>query len=101
MGIIDSQHVIFVVTLKRADIWKMAKIMKSLKAKEAMCLDGGSSSGMYVQGKLLVKPNRELTNILVVNNSKPFTTAFAPIKVPTLSSGLPHSLAPFFNKQEP
>ena len=79
LGVISQTQIAFVITLKKANIWTMAKIMKGLGCEEAMSLDGGSSCGLYYQGKLLVKPHRNPTNIIVVNNSKDFNTNFAAI----------------------
>ncbi|MBL8048608.1 MAG: phosphodiester glycosidase family protein [Chthonomonas sp.] len=41
-----------------------AEIMRKLGCHEAMNLDAGASSGLYANGKILVKPSRELTSIL-------------------------------------
>ncbi|MFE8696457.1 stalk domain-containing protein [Cytobacillus sp. FJAT-53684] len=47
------------------NIQTLAQIMKSLGAVQAMNLDGGASSGIYFNGKYLVKPGRNLSNALV------------------------------------
>jgi uncharacterized protein YigE (DUF2233 family) len=77
LGIIDESHIIFVTTINKADVWTMAKIMRDLGCINAISLDGGSSSGIYYQGDLLVKPRREMTNIIVINNSNDINTTFA------------------------
>lgn len=43
-----------------------AVIMKDLGCYEAMNLDAGASSGLWANGKVLIKPSRELTSILAV-----------------------------------
>jgi exopolysaccharide biosynthesis protein len=43
-----------------------ASIMKSIGCYEAMNLDGGSSTALAYRGKVLVKPRRSLTNVLMV-----------------------------------
>lgn len=47
----------------------LAQAMQSLDVVDAMCLDGGSSSGLYHHGKTRLKPHRPLTNLLVVYDS--------------------------------
>jgi hypothetical protein len=47
----------------------LATAMQRLGVQEAMCLDGGSSAGLYHQGKSHVVPRRSLTNILVIYDS--------------------------------
>lgn len=44
----------------------LAGIMKALGASEAIALDGGTSSAMYYQGKIICKPGRALTNIIEI-----------------------------------
>lgn len=45
---------------------RLAGIMKSLGAVDAVCLDGGTSSAMYYQGRVVHSPGRMLTNIVEV-----------------------------------
>jgi hypothetical protein len=45
---------------------QLAAGLKGIGAYDAMCLDGGSSAGMYYGGKTCVAPTRKLTNLLVV-----------------------------------
>lgn len=45
---------------------QMARIMRRLGAYEAMNLDGGASSGLWVRGRYMTKPQRMLTNALLV-----------------------------------
>jgi exopolysaccharide biosynthesis protein len=45
---------------------EMAKVMQALGAVEAMCMDGGSSAGLYYAGKSYQVPRRVMTNMLVV-----------------------------------
>lgn len=47
----------------------LADALKELGAVDAMCLDGGGSTGLYYGGKTRIKPNRPLTNVLVVYDS--------------------------------
>jgi exopolysaccharide biosynthesis protein len=40
--------------------------MQSLGAYNAMCMDGGSSAGLYYAGKSYQVPRRVMTNVLMV-----------------------------------
>lgn len=48
-----------------ATVQTLAKIMQELGAVQAMNLDGGASSGIYLNGSYLVQPGRELSNALI------------------------------------
>ena len=45
---------------------QMADVMKTLGAWNAMNLDGGASSGLWVQGRYLTTPGRRISNALLV-----------------------------------
>lgn len=45
---------------------RLATIMKTLGAVDAVCLDGGTSSAIYYRGRVVVAPGRKLTNIIQV-----------------------------------
>ena len=45
---------------------KLANIMLDLGAVEALNLDGGGSTALYADGKIITKPTRLLTNLLMV-----------------------------------
>jgi exopolysaccharide biosynthesis protein len=42
--------------------------MEKLGAQQAMNLDGGASSGLYANGKMLTAPGRKLSNALIFGN---------------------------------
>ena len=50
-------------------LWSAARILQEVGAQDAMCLDGGMSSGLFSAGKTHLKPRRSLTNVLVVYTS--------------------------------
>ncbi|MNW10367.1 hypothetical protein D3C71_2075690 [compost metagenome] len=52
-------------TVQKATIKQWGEIMLQLGAYQAMNLDGGASSGMYGQGKLITTPGRQISNSLV------------------------------------
>lgn len=60
-----EQGDILLVTVPGATIEKLAQVMKSLGAYNAMNLDGGASSGLYLNGSYLTKPGRNLSNSLI------------------------------------
>ncbi|MBU0611620.1 MAG: phosphodiester glycosidase family protein [Armatimonadetes bacterium] len=45
---------------------KLGNIMLRLNCKQAANLDGGSSSALYCNGEYVTKPNRKLSNVLLV-----------------------------------
>ncbi|MFD1674841.1 phosphodiester glycosidase family protein [Alicyclobacillus fodiniaquatilis] len=64
-GIDKSGGLIF-GTIHAATLATEAKIVKSLGLVQAMNLDGGSSTGLYFNGKYLTRPGRNLATALVV-----------------------------------
>lgn len=77
----------------------LAYVCRHLGAVEAMALDGGSSSGLYADGRTLTRPARSLSNILVVYSSQARFRQFAgrvlPPGLSQLASLLPTSPADF------
>jgi exopolysaccharide biosynthesis protein len=64
---LTRHHKLLLVTVPRGVLLReMAAIMKKLGAVEALCMDGGSSTGLYYRGKSYVVPRREMTNLLIV-----------------------------------
>ncbi|MDO4799519.1 MAG: phosphodiester glycosidase family protein, partial [Bacillota bacterium] len=62
-GIKADGTLIFVIADGTVD--ELAEVMIRLGAVDATCFDGGGSSGMYLNGKTIVRPGRELSNILI------------------------------------
>ena len=54
------------LVISRGTIRELAQQMKDLGAVQAMNLDGGASSGLWLRGKYLVKPGRLISNVLMV-----------------------------------
>src|SRR5205085_2452745 len=48
---------------------QLARLMRSLGCRNAIALDGGSSSAMFYRGRFAARPRRSLTNLLVVYDS--------------------------------
>lgn len=45
---------------------RWAEVLRALGCRDALNLDGGASSGLYANGKLLTTPGRQISNALVV-----------------------------------
>ncbi|MGI4787780.1 MAG: phosphodiester glycosidase family protein [Janthinobacterium lividum] len=66
VGITPGNTLFFVMTHSPIYLGKLARVMQSLGAAEAMNLDAGTSTGFYYNGATLAKPGRKLTNMIVV-----------------------------------
>lgn len=63
---ITRDNQLLLVTCRNATVRQMASVMRELGAHHAMNLDGGASSGLWVRGKYLTRPGREISNALLV-----------------------------------
>lgn len=59
-------NVLVMGTTPAATVSELAEITKALGLSEAMNLDGGASSGLYLDGGYITRPGRSLSNCLVV-----------------------------------
>jgi hypothetical protein len=66
IAITRSGRLLLVAVERPVQLRELAAALKSIGAVDAMCLDGGSSTGLYHRGKSHVVPQRSLTNLLVV-----------------------------------
>ncbi|MEN6371954.1 MAG: phosphodiester glycosidase family protein [Armatimonadota bacterium] len=66
VGITAENKIIFVSVNKAVSMRRLAKIMLELGSDQAMMLDGGSSTSLYVDGRFVSKTKRKLTNLLLV-----------------------------------
>lgn len=66
VGITEGNKLVFAMTHKPIYLGRLAKVMRSLGASEAMNLDAGTSTGFYYNGATLAHPGRQLTNMIVV-----------------------------------
>lgn len=57
-----------IATVPAATMNQWGQIMLALGAQQAMNLDGGASTGMYGQGKIITAPGRLISNALVFGN---------------------------------
>jgi len=60
IGVQNDRHVFFLSTPRKITLSKLASIMRSAGARDAIVLDGGSSTGIAYQGKTIVKPARAI-----------------------------------------
>lgn len=66
IGITSKNKLILVSVRKPVRLQRLAWMMKNLGAKDALNLDGGSSTALYYQGSFVARPRRMLTNIVAV-----------------------------------
>ncbi len=88
-GLTKSNKLLMVAVDKPVSLSDLAKLMIHLGAVDAIDLDGGSSTALYYRGKIVSRPGRSLTNLLVVYESPSQYAAYrsrlAP-KMPQLAS---------------
>ena len=56
---------VLLVTASSPTVRELCDVMKKLGAVQAMNLDGGASTGLFANGRYLIKPGRLLSNALV------------------------------------
>jgi hypothetical protein len=66
IGATANNKLLLVVVTRKIQLSDLARVMAALKATDAAALDGGSSSGIYANGRMAVAPKRKLTNTLMV-----------------------------------
>ena len=66
VGITRWNRLLFVTTRQPVYLSRLAKVMRGLGAWDAATLDGGGSTALYYRGRFFSRPNRRLTNLLVV-----------------------------------
>ncbi|OON95437.1 MAG: hypothetical protein ATN36_08475 [Epulopiscium sp. Nele67-Bin005] len=67
IGFTDDKEFTEIVigTVSSATMNEMVQIVRSLGLNNAMCLDGGSSSGLYYNGKTLSSASRNVNNAII------------------------------------
>ena len=66
VGLTYNNKLVFITTRQKIYLRQLAYAMKRLKCVDAAVLDGGSSSGLYWKGKLIMNPGRGMTSCLLV-----------------------------------
>lgn len=64
VGVMKNGDILLVAGVK-CTLNQMAGVMSQLGAVHAICMDSGSSSGLYVPGHTLPAPGKEISNILI------------------------------------
>jgi len=95
IGITKHNKLLLVTVKKPVRLQRLAWMMKSLGARDALNLDGGSSSALYVDGRFVTRPRRLLTNVVAVTLRPAAPVTKAP--APTAETQVP----PFFDTLPP
>src|SRR5262249_19660689 len=66
VGITPGRKLLLLAVKSPISLWRLAKLMRELGAYHAVAMDGGTSTGLYVGGRMVARPGRALTNALVV-----------------------------------
>jgi len=66
LGLTWDNRLVLVTVGTRISLNKLGNIMLRLNCKQAANLDGGSSSALYSNGEYITKPNRKLSNVLLI-----------------------------------
>lgn len=70
VGVTQSGKLLMVAVNRNIYLKDLAHVMIKLGSRDAIALDGGSSSALYYSGKSLTCPARKLTNILMVYDDR-------------------------------
>ena len=86
VGMTKNKKLIFVATRQRVQLGQLAKALKKLGCVEAMNLDAGSSLGFYHRGHMIIRPQRRLTNAILIYDDparyEKFKARLAPHRAP-------------------
>ena len=66
IGVTKHNKLVLVTTLRNVYLSQLARVMRSIGCVEAAGLDGGSSTGLYWNGRLISNPSRGMTNCLLI-----------------------------------
>lgn len=61
VGVLNNREIILVSTKQQLSLEKLALVMRALGAKDALAMDGGSSTSMTWGGKALIRPGRAIS----------------------------------------
>jgi LysM repeat protein len=60
VGLVNDHEIVLVSTTQKITLEQLARVMQKLRSREALVLDGGSSTGMVWRGKTVVKSVRRI-----------------------------------------
>jgi exopolysaccharide biosynthesis protein len=83
IGVTPQNKLLLVAVKTPVTFGELAKVMRRLGATEAVNLDGGSSTALSYGDKIVVRPARRLTNLIVVSRRRPF---IAPSALPQIAA---------------
>lgn len=63
---VTKDNQLLMITVANTNMNELAQIMNELGAVEAINLDGGASSGLYANGRVITVPGRKLSTVLAV-----------------------------------
>lgn len=66
VGVTKNNKLVLITTLRNVYLSQLARVMRSIGCVEAAGLDGGSSTGLYCNGRLISNPSRGMTNCLLI-----------------------------------
>ena len=69
LALTKDNRLLLVTTTGSVTLGRLARALRSLGARWAINLDGGTSSGLYYRGKFVTSPGRSLTNWILVYDS--------------------------------
>lgn len=73
-GITEDGRLVLMATRSNVTLSELGKAMKSRGVVDAVNLDGGSSTCLYVKGKMVISPTRRLTNLIVLRDRAPMAS---------------------------
>ncbi|MFY9234155.1 MAG: phosphodiester glycosidase family protein [Fimbriimonadaceae bacterium] len=67
VGLTKTGKLLFVATRSSVTLTELGKAMRSRGVVEAISLDGGTSTCLYFNGKMVISPGRRLCNLVVIS----------------------------------
>jgi|GEM_PF-1125296 len=85
IGLTKWNRLLLVTVNRPIFLSHMSRVMKALGAVDAINLDGGGSTALYWNGRVLSHPTRRLTNLIVVYESPEMFARIKPQLAPNLT----------------
>ena len=73
VGITKSGKLVLLATRSSVTLSELGKAMLSRGVRDAISLDGGSSTCLYYRGAMVISPGRKLSNLFVVHERAPYS----------------------------
>lgn len=91
---INANNILAMVSVSNVSMFELAEIAQSIGLVDAINLDGGASSGTYINNHYLIEPSRKISNALIVK-----TLYEDPIKVELNGEELFFDSDPYLNRE--